>query len=183
VIETPYTPSQDFSIATRVDIQNGNLIGLVFSKQHDHIPRVIERLEQHHAESLKSPLTVLTLLYEEYGVNAETWRKCLDREVVRIEQTTGMTSLALRDLDDHTWEEMEYERLIRDLHGCNNNLIFLGNLIHFEIEFGEFCYKLFDTFDDLRKIAGKSAFHTPATKEQIHRRLEFLLKLSHFREQ
>jgi hypothetical protein len=73
-------------------------------------------LEQCCKESLNSPLTVLAMLYKEYGSNAEHWRKNLDREVASIEQTTGMTSLALTDLDDQTWEEMEYERLIREAH-------------------------------------------------------------------
>ncbi|KAN0093584.1 hypothetical protein V8E51_016768 [Hyaloscypha variabilis] len=180
VIETPYTPFHDFSVATRIDVQNGNLIGMFFSKKEENIPRVIQRLEQRRKESLNSPLRILALLYEEYGSNAEEWRKELDREVVRIEQTTGMTSLALTD---HAWEEMEYERLIRDLHACNTNLIFLGDLIHFEIDFGEFCYKLFDIFEDLRKSAGKSAFHAPQTKDEIHKSLAFLLKLSYFRQQ
>lgn len=180
VIETPYTPFHDFSAAMRFDIQNGNLIGMLFSKKEQYIPQVIQRFEHHRKESLNSPLRILALLYEEYGSNAEDWRKKLDREVVRIEQTTGMTSLALTD---HAWEEMEYEKLVRDLHACNTNLIFLGDLIHFEINFGEFCYKLFDIFEDLRKSAGKSAFHTPQTKDEIHNGLAFLLKLSRFRQQ
>lgn len=167
-------------MAAKVDVQNGSLIGLFFSKKEDNIPRVLEKLEKRHKESLNSPLVILALLYEEFGSNAEKWREDLDREVVRIEQTTGMTSLAL---SEDAWEEMEYERLIRDLHGCNTNLIFLGDLIHFEIDFGQFCYKLFDIFEDLRKNVGTPAFHTPQSKNEIHSRLDFLLKLSHFRQQ
>jgi hypothetical protein len=62
-------------------------------------------------------------------------------------------------------------------------LIFLGDLLHFELDFGKFCYKVFDIFEDLRKRAGKPAFHTPETKDKFHLRLSFLLKLSHFRQQ
>lgn len=170
-------------MAARVDIRNGSLIGILFSKQKENLPWIIKRLEQRREEIITAPLIVLTLLHEEYSDNVEKWRANLDREVVRIEQTTGMTSFVLADLDDHTWEEMEYPKLIRDLHACNNNLTFLGDLIHFEIELGEFCHKLFDKFEDLRKSAGRPAIHTRATKDKIHRRLEFLSKLSHFRQQ
>ena len=144
-------------MATRIDVQNGTLTGMFFSKKEESIPRVIERLEQRGKESLNSPLTILALLYEEYGSNAEDWRKDLDLEVVRIEQTTGMTSLALTD---QALEEMEYERLIRDLHACNTDLIFLGNLIHFEIEFGEFCYRLSKS----SKICGRGLASRPSTR-------------------
>jgi hypothetical protein len=73
----------------------------------------MEILECRPKESLNFLLTVLALLYEEHGSQAEDRRKTLDLEVIRIEQTTGMTSLALTD---QAWQEMGYERLIRDLH-------------------------------------------------------------------
>lgn len=184
VIATPYSPFQDFSVAARIHIRNGNLIGIFFSKKEENIPRIMEKCEQHRKASLRSPLTILALLYEEYGINVEDRRKSLDREVVRIEQITGMTSLAIAWTGQgHDAEDMEYDKLIRDLHACNTNLVFLGSLIHFEIEFGEFIYKLFDIFEDARKRAGKSVFHKPQTKDEILTRLAFLLKLSHFRQQ
>lgn len=184
VIATPYSPFQDLSITTRIDVRNGNLTGLLFTKKEATLPRTIEMLEQHRDQSLKSPLSILALLYEEYATNVEDWRKTLDHEVVRIEQTTGMTSLAIAWIGPGPdAKELEYERLLRDLHACNTNLIFLGDLINFEIEFGEFVYKLFDIFEELRKSAGKAAFHKVQTKEDVLNRLAFLLKLSHFRKQ
>lgn len=180
VIGTPYSPFHDFATSLRVDVLNGTLLGIFFSKEEDKIPHIMRRLEGHRKKSLGSPLTILIFLYDEFGSKAEDWRENLDHEVVRIERATGMTSLALVE---EAASDAEYERLLGDLHACNTNLIFLSDMIHFELEFGEFCFKFVDIFEDLRKRAGKSTFHTPRTRDEFHQRVMFLLKLSHFRQQ
>lgn len=45
----------------------------------------------------------------------------------------------------------DYEKLMRDLHSANTNLIFLLNVLSFEAEFGAFCGRLFEEFEDLRR--------------------------------
>ncbi|KAH7007009.1 hypothetical protein EDB80DRAFT_684262 [Ilyonectria destructans] len=178
VIASPYTPFHDFSLALRINIQNGAAVGLLFLTKQSSIPQMLEKFEYSREECAASPLSVLILLYDEFGAKAEEQRKLLDREVVRIEEMTVMTSSAITA---QVLTDAEYEKLIRDMHACNTNLIFLSDLINYEIELGQFCLELYDIFEDLRRRATLPDFHSAPEKDNLLQWLKFLLKLSRFR--
>ncbi|KAL6399787.1 hypothetical protein AUP68_17194 [Ilyonectria robusta] len=178
VIASPYTPFHDFSLALRINIQNGAAAGLLFLTKQSSIPQMLEKFEDAREEYAASPLSVLIILYDEYGAKAEEQRKVLDREVVRIEDMTVMTSAAITA---QVLTDAEYEKLIRDMHACNTNLIFLSDLINYEIELGQFFLELYDIFEDLRRRATLPEFHSVPEKDNLLQWLKFLLKLSRFR--
>lgn len=151
---------------------------MLFLTKQSSIPQMLERFEDSREECVASPLSVLILLYDEFGAKAEEQRRLLDREVVRIEDMTVMTSAAITA---QVLTDAEYEKLIRDMHACNTNLIFLSDLINFETELGQFCLELCDIFEDLRRRAALPDFHSTPEKDNLLQWLKFLLKLSRFR--
>ena len=54
-------------------------------------------------------------------------------------------------------EPHEYEFLTRELHHCNTDLIFLANVIQFEVEFGAFCESVMTTYMDSLKVHGEES--------------------------
>ncbi|KAH8680341.1 hypothetical protein BGZ61DRAFT_456584 [Ilyonectria robusta] len=91
---------------------------------------------------------------------------------------TVMTSAAITA---QVLTDAEYEKLIRDMHACNTNLIFLSDLINYEIELGQFFLELYDIFEDLRRRTTLPEFHSVPEKDNLLQWLKFLLKLSRFR--
>lgn len=161
-----------------MNIQNGAVAGILFSKKAWDIPQTLGKFEDYREECAASPLNILILLYDDFGSRAEEERKVLDQEVVRIEWMTVMSSAAITA---QVLTDVEYEKLIRDMHNCNTGLIFLSDVINYEIELGQFCFELYDIFEDLRRKAALPDFHSAPEKDNFLHWLKFLLKLSHFR--
>lgn len=166
----------------RLNTQTGVAAGILFCKHETDIRRILRRLEEYYSELEASPLGILTLLIDELGLKAEERRQTLDREVVRIERSTGMTSKALA-LTASAVSGTEYETLAQDIHACNTDLIFLGDFMNYELEFGEFCLKLSRLLVDLREKASiQQPLYALQTTDNFNQDLEFLINLTRFRQ-
>ena len=174
IVATPYTPFHDFSLALRMSVPTGALTGIVLCKLPSTVPGLLRRLQAQPPAA--SPLGVLSILYDEFSRRAEAWRALLDAEVVRIEQITAMTSLKPPPADAAALSEADYERLARDMHACNTNLIFLGDLVNFELEFGAFCGTVAGVVEQLRRSAGHAPLQGAPARDAFHQCLAFLIK-------
>ena len=162
-----------------MSVPTGALTGILLCKLPSTVPAILARLQAQAPTD--SPLNVLTLLYDEFSRRAESWRAVLDAEVVRIEQITAMTSLVPSSQSSSDAAEADYERLARDMHACNTNLIFLGDLVNFELELGAFCGAVAGVFEQLRCTAGHAALQGAAARDDFHQCLAFLTKFSRLR--
>ncbi|KAL9612610.1 MAG: hypothetical protein Q9167_002816 [Letrouitia subvulpina] len=116
---------------------------------------LIDRLQVRQDLSQQNSLRFLSLLFEEYGYDCERWRRELDRDVVRLETKTRMTSLALaHTLDNQT---LDYESLTKRLHRCHTDLIFLDTVQNFEACLGNFCKKAAVQLETMRQQLGLEA--------------------------
>lgn len=98
--------------------------------------RLIERLHERRQLVHENPLAFLIIIFEEFGNACEVERAHSDDQVVHMEGQTGMTSLQLRNISDQA--EINFEHLIKSLHHCNTNLIFLDNVTNFDMALGKF---------------------------------------------
>ncbi|KAH8791050.1 hypothetical protein BGZ57DRAFT_875105 [Hyaloscypha finlandica] len=181
LIRTPYGPYHDFTVVLRIDISRGTVVCLLFCKFEKDLNRLWNklRLPSRCKELRRSPLSFLALLFEDYGSSTEVWRDKLDQEVVRLERRTGMTSLHISPTVMKIHHE--YELFTRDLHSCHTDLIFLGDMLSFEMEFGTFCTRLLDTFEGLRKQNGMDPYHSVADKDGSQQNLSYWMNISRFR--
>jgi len=128
-----------------------------------------------------SPLDILIFLFEDYGRYNEMWRAKLDRRVVEMESRSGKTSLNTNNVQ-YDEDERKYEELTFDLHKCNTNLIFLANLLNFEVDFGAFCEKALGIFEELHQKRSKFPFHSDRMKSSYQQRLAYLVNDSELRQ-
>lgn len=181
VIQTPYSPYQDFSVVARINISSGLVVSLLFNRSEADLDDFLQRLRLRRKETHQCPLSVLAILFEGYGYTSEEWRRKLDGDVVSLEVRTGMTSLDTSHRG-YALHISEYERMIRDLHACNTNLIFLADVLNFEVEFGSFCGRLFDLLEELRERTGNEKFHTAQAKDEFRQHLAYCMNSSRFRQ-
>ena len=183
VIQTPYSPFQDFSVVARINISSGSVISLLFDNTEEDLNNLIKRLRWRCTQTRQSPLSLPAILFEGYGYTSEECRRRLDAEVVSLEVRTGMTSLDTNQGGSgYSLRISDYERMMRDLHSCNTNLIFLANVLNFEMEFGAFCGRIFDVFEELRGRIGEGKFHTERARDEFQRNLAYCVDSSRFRQ-
>lgn len=149
VIQTPNSPLRIFSCVLRINVLDGSSRGIFFDTNIPRMDILIDRLRLRQDLSEQNSLHFLSLLFEEYGQDCERWRRELDRDVVRLETKTGMTSRALaHTLDDQT---LDYESLTKRLHRCHTDLIFLDTVQNFEACLGDFCKKAAVQLETMRQ--------------------------------
>lgn len=166
----------------RLNVETGAVAAVLFCKHETDVPRMLRRLEEYFSESNATPLGILTLLIDNLGLKAEERRQTLDREVIRIERTTGMTSKAL-SLAVVAVNGTEYESLVRDIHACNTDLIFLSDSMNYELEFGNFCLELSGLLVDLREKARiQQPLYAMQATDTFIQDLGFLMNLARFRQ-
>ena len=203
VIQTPYSPFQDFSLAARINLSTGHSNILFFSTTESDLNILIRRLcLRHHTQTTHhSPLALFATLFETYGYTSEECRRRLDTQIVALEVRTGMTSTYLDTsfsngggwavgggAGGYALQISDYEKLMRDLHSANTNLIFLLNVLNFEAELGDFCRRIFDEFEDLRARINhrhhhlkKKRFHSARAKDEFRQHLAYCVDSSRFR--
>lgn len=183
VVQTPYSPFQDFSLAARINIASGSVVSLLFDNTEDDLNILIKRLRWRCTQTHQSPLSLLAILFEEYGYTSEECRRRLDAEVVSLEVRTGMTSLDTNPGGNgYSLRISDYEKMMRDLHSCNTNLIFLANVLNFEMDFGTFCGRIFDVFEELRGRIGDGKFHTERARDEFQQHLAYCVDSSRSRQ-
>jgi hypothetical protein len=153
---------------------------LLFNKNEEDLDEIIGRLRIRRKSTHQSLLAFLAILFEQYGYSTEKLREELDEQVVAMELRTGMASLNT-SRRNFSRDVPKYEALMRDLHACNTNLIFLGAVLNFEVEFGNFCNHLFNIFEDLRRQAGYGAFHAAKARDEFRQNLGYCLDSSRSR--
>lgn len=153
---------------------------MLFNKSEKCLDSFIKRLRSRHKETSQCLFAFLAILFEEYGYTLEEHRRKLDGEVVSLESRTGMgvwykTTEAFSNIS-------EYEVLMHDLHDCNTYLIIFTNVLNFEIEFGSFCGRLFEVFEELRERNGDGKFHTDKARDGFRQHLAYCMNDSRFRQ-
>ncbi|MCJ1260167.1 hypothetical protein MMC22_000026 [Lobaria immixta] len=134
----------------RINVVDCSATGLYF--QGDGLKKVnsLPQRSQGHRRLLRtSPLAFLGILMEEYGRTCERDRARNDRDVVTIEGRTGMTSLQIATF--YSQVAKDYELLIKALHSCNTNLIFLENITNFEVAVVRFIKETLIRFQMIRE--------------------------------
>lgn len=184
MVQTPYSPFQDFSVAARISISTGSVVSLLFDNTEEDLNTLIKRLRWRCTQTRQSPLSLLAILFEGYGYTSEEYRRLLDAEVVSLEVRTGMTALDTNQGSNggYTLRIADYEKMMRDLHSCNTNLIFLANVLNFEMEFGAFCGRIFDVFEELRERVEGGKFHTERARDEFQRHLAYCVDSGRFRQ-
>lgn len=181
VIQTPYSPFQDFSVVARINISSGSVVSILFDNTEKDLNVLIKRLRWRCKQTNQCPLSLPAILFEGYGYTSEECRRKLDAEVVSLEVRTGMTSLDTNQ-GGYSLRISDYEKMMRDLHACNTNLIFLANVLNFEMEFGTFCGRLFEVFEELRERTGQGKFHTARARDEFQQHLAYCMDNSRFRQ-
>ena len=181
VVQTPYSPFQDFSVVARINILSGSVISILFDNTEEDLNVLIKRLRWRCKQTHQCPLSLLAILFEGYGYTSEECRRKLDADVVSLEVRTGMTSLDTNP-GGYSLRISDYEKMMRDLHACNTNLIFLANVLNFEMEFGTFCGRLFEVFEELRERSGEGKFHTARARDEFQQHLAYCMDSSRFRQ-
>ena len=132
----------------RINIRNESSISLLFeTKKHTAIG-ITNRLYENRNLIGQNPLSFLAVLLEDHGLSCEVKRKRLDNHVAYIEQQTGMTSL-----DSFVFSNIEpkFDVLLKALHGCNTELIFLDNIMNFELALSRFVRETIEKFEELHQ--------------------------------
>lgn len=132
-------------------------------------------------QNCTSPLDILTFFFRTYGRFNEEWRELLDRQVASMEIRTGMTSLDTSRMH-YADDANMYEELTRDLHACNTELIFLSDMLYFELKLGVFCRDMFDVFEGLRKELDMDPFHNKRSQSDFQQNLEWSINMSEQRQ-
>ena len=131
-------------------MSSGNLVAVIFSKDERDLDELIDRIRARQDQMRACPFAFLPTLLEVWSSGIEAWRKALDQQVVAMERSTGMTSISTMkqwELQPH-----EYEFLTRELHASNTDLVFLFNVVQFEVELGNHFENVVNAFDDTRKL-------------------------------
>lgn len=150
IIQTPNSPLRNFSCALRINVVDGSTKGLLFDMNTSTIASVLQRLHESRELLQENPLGFLNILLADHGQSCEDHRAVLDRDVVNMEIRTGKTSLRWFS----SYIETDYEKLNKDLHACNMELIFLDNITNFEIVVGKFIKETLAKFEALRHERG-----------------------------
>ena len=137
------------------------------------IDALISRISS-HKPSLQSSIASITALVEHHGNISERYRARQDRELVRIEADIGMVSGWYQNKE---CQQTNYEQIIKDLNGCGTRLIFLENIIDFEISAGNFCKETLELFESLRKSRGLEQLSLPDYEETMQN-LDFHINLA-----
>jgi hypothetical protein len=111
------------------------------------IEKLLERLRARHTILQRNPLSLISILFEEYGYSCEEYRRTLDRNIVTMEKKTGHTSLSISLFRPSP----DYEKLTRDLNACKTSLIFLDNFTAFGNDVGTFCKETLNMLETLRQ--------------------------------
>jgi hypothetical protein len=104
----------------------------------------------------------------------------LDDEVVNLELGTGTIALD-KGHDSTEFLLSEYERLIRQLQACNMNLIFLDDMLRFELQLGTFITDVVQVFENLRTRAGDAQFHSARSRDGLQQHVDYCINSSQFR--
>lgn len=152
MIQTPNSGTINFAFVMRINIVDCSATGLYFERDmlnDKGIISLLKRIHGHRRLLLVNPLAILGILMEQYGRACERDRAHNDREVVSMEGRTGMTSLVIAKSAPQ--DAADYEKLTKELHACNTNLIFLDNLTNFEVAFGRFIAETLKKFQAIRE--------------------------------
>lgn len=153
-----------------MNVTEQSIFGLFFGRAEQDIHKVFKHLTATAPYNETSIFhKCLLALLEFYSSAIEKWRDVLDKEVQAIESKTGKTSLSTRQ----RWERdpYRYEFLTREIHSCNNNLVFLANISEFEKDLGEFCAEVMDIYVKLRAEVTRSSTMPHCERDQA---LEYL---------
>jgi hypothetical protein len=176
VVKTPYSPVGNVALVIRVNIIDRSTKAFVLEYSNPRMNVLWECLLIRRNILQNNPLLLLSIVFEEYGYSTEAFREELDRDVARIEQQSGHTSLTFRLFQDNK----DYEDLTKDLHSCTTSLIFMENIAEFERDWGVFCKETLDIFEALRIERGLDAL-TKRERVQAAQNMDYHLNLSQMR--
>ena len=134
----------------RFDALSEYLVVFIFCEGELDINALFEQIRRRQDQTHSCPLIFLPTLLEVWGMSVEAWRKVLDQLLVTLERSTGMTSIATMKCLEA--QPHEYETLTWELHALNTDLIFLSNVVQFEVELGNMCEKAVHTMGEQRKL-------------------------------
>ena len=166
-------------MVARFNIVDLSAVVFVICKTEARVHSLLSRLSKSQSDLQQNPLALLNVLYDEYGRNCETARKCADDEVVLIESSTGMTSIKVQAPN-------EVERNIAELnkasHAANTHLIFLDNVINFDVVLGKFVKEIFVKLEIMRQRRRIEPIPIPVS-QVLHDNIDFMIVLSELRRQ
>jgi hypothetical protein len=162
----------------RINVINRATTCFLTDFREQRIDTIVHRLRFQQLQVLTHPLHVLTILFEEHSFATEKARQQLDDEVGRMERRTGMTSLV--GAYGSKGHEIDHEGLVRELHACNANLIFLDNSLEFEAEMGKFCKVVFVKFEELQARVGAERLEALECDKMVQT-IDYWINSSHFR--
>jgi hypothetical protein len=178
IIHTPYSPFENYSIIIRVDVLTRAATCLLLDFREEGIDGLLGRLRIRHERIQKNALEILAILFEQHCFATEKARQQADDRIVSMERKTGMTSLIGAYGGKH--DQVDHEKLIKDLHACNTDLIFLDNSLQFEAEMGRFCRETVAKFEDLNTTQCGKALSAP-DRDAIFQRIDYYLDSSRWR--
>ena len=161
----------------RISVVDLSAVGLVICKTEERILTLLSRLSKSRTSLQENPLSLLNVVADEYGRSCETARKCADDEVVLIETSTGMTSLKVQPPKQ---AERDIAELNKASHAANTNLIFLDNVINFDVVLGKFVKEIFEKLENLRHGRNLESIPLPVS-QVLHDNIDFLINLSALR--
>lgn len=163
----------------RISIIDRSAVGLVICKTEERILTLLTRLSKSRTSLQNNPLALLNVVADEYGKSCETARKFADDEVVSIETSTGMTSLQVQPPKK---AQRDIAELNKASHAANTNLIFLDNVINFDVVLGKFIKEIFVKLETLRQRRNLEPIPVSAS-QVLHDNIDFLITLSALRRQ
>jgi len=147
IIQTPHSPIKNFSCVIRANIFDRSAVCVFVGEYDVEVEKLLERLRARPAILQRNPLSLIGILFEEYGYSCEEYRRALDGDVATMERKTGHTSLS----NGLFRTSPNYEKLTRDLNTCKTSLIFLDIVMAFGNDVGTFCKETLDMFETLRQ--------------------------------
>lgn len=163
----------------RVSIVDLSAVGLVICKTEERVHSLLSRLSKSQTNLQENPLALLNVIYDVYGRDCETARKCADDEVVSIELSTGMSSLKVQAPQQ---AERDIAELNKASHAANTSLIFLDNVINFDVVLGKFIKEIFMKLETMRQRRNVEPIPIPVS-QVIHDNIDFLITLAALRRQ
>lgn len=151
----------------------------MFGAHKKVLDRLLDKLQSRKEQFELSPLSVLNVLCEGYSSETEEWRADLDATVVLLETKTNLIS---RSVLQPTKDTSEYESLSRDLHSCNTDLVFLNNILDFEVKFGDFCNSMLGVLDDLRSATRTNKTTSRKMRADVRQHLAYVQNSSRLKQ-
>lgn len=161
----------------RISLTDLSAVGFLFCKTEARIRGLLSRLSTNQNRLQQNPLALLSVIYDEYGRSCEMARKRGDDEVVSIESSTGMSSIKVQA---PTQAERDLAELNKALHAANTNLIFLDNVINFDVAVGKFIKEAFVKLETLRQTQNLEPSPVPVS-QALHENMDYLINLSELR--